>query len=94
MIVRSRRTESSGNEDSILCGGPDKVPALRTVNRLMVREPALGWEPSRCCGWPGPPNAHVAAETILTHAVGIGQIAARHVGAAVIALDPFDAQAE
>jgi hypothetical protein len=39
-------------------------------------------------------NANVAAETILTHAVGIGQIAARHVGAAVIALDLFDAEAE
>jgi hypothetical protein len=43
---------------------------------------------------PGRRTPHVAAETILTHAVGIGQIAARHVGAAVIALDPFDAQAE
>ncbi len=36
----------------------------------------------------------VGAETILSHAVGIGQIAARRVGAAVIALDPFDAETE
>ncbi|MGH2799915.1 MAG: hypothetical protein ACREX8_09885 [Gammaproteobacteria bacterium] len=39
-------------------------------------------------------DADVGAETILRHAVGIGQIAARHVGAAVIALDPFDAETE
>lgn len=39
-------------------------------------------------------DAEVNAETILRHAVGIGQIAARHVGAAVIALDPFDADTE
>lgn len=35
-------------------------------------------------------EANVDAETILRHAVGIGQIGARSVGAAVIALDPFD----
>lgn len=35
-------------------------------------------------------DAEVAAETILRHAVGIAQIGARHVGAAVIALDPYD----
>ncbi len=39
-------------------------------------------------------DADVGAETILAHAVGMGQIAARHVGAAVIALDPFDADTE
>lgn len=39
-------------------------------------------------------DADVRAETILAHAVGIGQIAARHVGAAVIALDPLDAETE
>jgi hypothetical protein len=36
----------------------------------------------------------VDGETILRHAVGISQIGARHVGAAVIALDPYDADAE
>lgn len=35
-------------------------------------------------------DAQVDAETILRHAVGIGQIGARRVGAAVIALDPYD----
>jgi hypothetical protein len=39
-------------------------------------------------------DADVRAEAILRHVVGIGQIAARHVGAAVIALDPFDAETE
>ncbi len=39
-------------------------------------------------------DAKVGAETILAHAVGIAQIAARHVGAAVIALDPYDATTE
>jgi hypothetical protein len=39
-------------------------------------------------------EASVDAETILRHAVGISQIGARHVGAAVIALDPYDANTE
>jgi hypothetical protein len=39
-------------------------------------------------------GAEVDAETILRHAVGIGQIAARRVGAAVIALDPYDEETE
>lgn len=39
-------------------------------------------------------EANIEAEVILTHAVGIGQIAGRHVGAGVIALDPFDAATE
>jgi hypothetical protein len=39
-------------------------------------------------------DASVDAEVILAHAVGIGQIAGRHVGAGVIALDPFDAASE
>jgi hypothetical protein len=39
-------------------------------------------------------NAEVGAETILRHAVGIAQIGARNVGAAVIALDPYDAKTE
>jgi hypothetical protein len=39
-------------------------------------------------------EAEVDAETILRHATGIGQIAARRVGAAVIALDPYDEEAE
>lgn len=39
-------------------------------------------------------EASVDAEVILTHAVGIGRIAGRHVGAGVIALDPFDAAIE
>jgi hypothetical protein len=39
-------------------------------------------------------EADVDAEVILTHAVGIGRIAGRHVGAGVIALDPFDAATE
>jgi hypothetical protein len=39
-------------------------------------------------------EANIDAEVILTHAVGIGRIAGRHVGAGVIALDPFDAATE
>lgn len=39
-------------------------------------------------------SADVDAEAILSHAVGIGRVAGRHVGAAVIALDPFDAATE
>lgn len=39
-------------------------------------------------------NADVNAEAILAHAVGMGQIGARRVGAAVIALDPYDAETE
>ncbi len=39
-------------------------------------------------------EAHVNAGTILRHAVGLGQIAARNVGAVVIALDPYDAATE
>lgn len=39
-------------------------------------------------------ESHVDAETILRHAVGIAQIGARHVGAAVIALDPYDEETE
>jgi hypothetical protein len=39
-------------------------------------------------------DAEVEAETILRHAVGIAQIAGRHVGAGVIALDPFDSATE
>jgi hypothetical protein len=39
-------------------------------------------------------NAEVGAETIFRHAVGIAQIGSRRVGAAVIAVDPFDAPAE
>ena len=39
-------------------------------------------------------DADVDAETILRHAVGIGQIGARQVGAAVIALDPYDEDTE
>jgi hypothetical protein len=39
-------------------------------------------------------GAEVDAETILRHATGIGQIAARRVGAAVIALDPYDEETE
>ncbi len=39
-------------------------------------------------------KADVDGETILRHAVGISQIGARHVGAAVIALDPYDACTE
>lgn len=38
--------------------------------------------------------AKVDGATILRHAVGIAQIAARQVGAAVIAVDPFDAASE
>lgn len=34
------------------------------------------------------------AGVILSHAVGVGQIGARNVGAAVIALDPYDAATE
>jgi hypothetical protein len=36
----------------------------------------------------------VDAATILRHAVGIAQIGSRRVGAAVIAVDPFDAATE
>lgn len=39
-------------------------------------------------------DAEVDGETILKHAVGVGQVGARNVGAAVIALDPFDADTE
>jgi hypothetical protein len=39
-------------------------------------------------------DAEVDAAVILRHAVGIAQIAARQVGAAVIAVDPFDAATE
>ena len=39
-------------------------------------------------------NADVDAATILRHAIGIAQIGARHVGAAVVAIDPFDAATE
>lgn len=39
-------------------------------------------------------NTDVDAATILRHAVGIGQIGSRRVGAAVIAVDPFDAATE
>lgn len=39
-------------------------------------------------------GTEVDAATILRHAVGIAQIGARQVGAAVIAVDPFDAATE
>ena len=39
-------------------------------------------------------GADVDAATILRHAVGIAQIGSRRVGAAVIAVDPFDAATE
>jgi hypothetical protein len=39
-------------------------------------------------------NAQVDAGAILRHAVGITQIGSRSVGAAVIAVDPFDAATE
>lgn len=39
-------------------------------------------------------NADVDGETIFRHAVGIAQIGSRRVGAAVLAVDPFDAAAE
>lgn len=39
-------------------------------------------------------QAEIDAATILRHAVGMAQIAARLVGAAVIAIDPFDAATE
>jgi len=39
-------------------------------------------------------DADIDAETILRHAIGIAQISARHVGAAVVAIDPFDAGTE
>jgi hypothetical protein len=39
-------------------------------------------------------DASVDAETVLRHAVGIAQIGSRRVGAAVIAVDPFDAATE
>lgn len=39
-------------------------------------------------------QADVDATTIFRHAVGIAQIGARQVGAAVIAVDPFDAATE
>jgi hypothetical protein len=39
-------------------------------------------------------NASVDATTIFRHAVGIAQIGSRRVGAAVIAVDPFDAATE
>jgi hypothetical protein len=39
-------------------------------------------------------GADVDATTILRHAVGIAQIGARRVGAAVIAVDPYDAATE
>jgi hypothetical protein len=39
-------------------------------------------------------DADVDATTILRHAVGIAQIGSRRVGAAVLALDPYDAATE
>lgn len=39
-------------------------------------------------------EAGIDGETVVRHAVGISQIGARHVGAAVIALDPYDADTE
>lgn len=39
-------------------------------------------------------GSQVSVDEILTHAVGMGQYGARHVGAAVIALDPYDASTE
>lgn len=39
-------------------------------------------------------DTSVDAESILRHAVGIAQIGSRRVGAAVIAVDPFDAATE
>lgn len=39
-------------------------------------------------------RASVDATTILRHAVGVAQIGSRRVGAAVIAVDPFDAATE
>lgn len=39
-------------------------------------------------------NVRVGVATILRHAVGIAQIGSRRVGAAVIAVDPFDEDAE
>jgi hypothetical protein len=39
-------------------------------------------------------EADVDASTILRHAVGIAQIGSRRVGAAVIAVDPYDAATE
>lgn len=39
-------------------------------------------------------DADVDAETILSHAVGIGQGAARSVGASLIALDPYDSTSD
>lgn len=39
-------------------------------------------------------DAAVDAATILRHAIGIAQIGSRRVGAAVIAVDPFDAATE
>jgi hypothetical protein len=39
-------------------------------------------------------GAEIGGETIFRHAVGIAQIGSRRVGAAVIAVDPFDATAE
>ena len=39
-------------------------------------------------------NTDVDAATILRHAIGIAQIGARHVGATVVAIDPFDAATE
>lgn len=39
-------------------------------------------------------GASVPAEEILTHALGIARRAATHVGAAVLALDPFDEETE
>lgn len=39
-------------------------------------------------------EAEVGAEVIFRHAVGIAQIGSRRVGAAVIAVDPFDADTE
>lgn len=39
-------------------------------------------------------DAEVGAETIFRHAAGIAQIGSRKVGAAVIAVDPFDSASE
>jgi hypothetical protein len=39
-------------------------------------------------------HSGIDAKTILLHAVGVARIGARHVGAGVIAVDPFDAASE
>jgi hypothetical protein len=50
---------------SILCSGPDKVPALRTVDRPMVREPRPRSGAVLVLWLARAANANVAAETIL-----------------------------